>query len=48
MAGPSGQPGAVPPSGGVPFLQQQALAAYRAGRLGDALQFCRQILKQHP
>jgi len=30
------------------FLQQQAVAAYRAGRLSDALQFCRQILKQLP
>ncbi len=30
------------------FLQQQAVAAYRAGRLADALQFCRQILKQLP
>lgn len=30
------------------FLQQQALAAYRAGRLPDALRFCRQILLQLP
>jgi tetratricopeptide (TPR) repeat protein len=30
------------------FLQQQALAAYRAGRLKDALQVCREILKQLP
>jgi len=35
-------------SSGLSFLQQQALAAYRAGRLKDALQFCRQILKQLP
>jgi tetratricopeptide (TPR) repeat protein len=32
----------------LPYLQQQAVAAYRAGRLSDALQFCRQILKQLP
>jgi tetratricopeptide (TPR) repeat protein len=32
----------------LPFLQQQAVAAYRAGRLAEALQFCREILKQLP
>ncbi|HTZ79229.1 MAG TPA: tetratricopeptide repeat protein [Stellaceae bacterium] len=29
----------------LPLLQQQATAAYRAGRLKDALQICRQLLK---
>ena len=46
MPPPSGR--ADPAAGGLPFLQQQALAAYRAGRLPEALQFCRQILKQLP
>lgn len=32
----------------LPFLQQQAVAAYRSGRLPEALQFCRQILTLLP
>jgi tetratricopeptide (TPR) repeat protein len=32
----------------LPLLQQQATAAYRAGRLKDALQVCRQLLKLQP
>ena len=45
MTPPAARPG---PSGGLPFLQQQALAAYRAGQLADALHLCRQILKLQP
>jgi Flp pilus assembly protein TadD len=32
----------------LPLLQQQATAAYRAGRLGEALHVCRQLLKLQP
>jgi tetratricopeptide (TPR) repeat protein len=32
----------------LPLLQQQAVAAYRSGRLPEALEFCRQILTQLP
>lgn len=33
---------------GLAFLQQQALAAYRAGRLEDARRLCREILRRLP
>ncbi|HKF74315.1 MAG TPA: tetratricopeptide repeat protein [Stellaceae bacterium] len=38
----------TPAPSGLGFLQQQAVAAYRGGRLKDALQFCREMLKQLP
>ena len=46
MPPPAGRTNAA--ASGLPFLQQQVLAAYRAGRLQDALNLCRQILKQVP
>jgi len=39
---------ANPPVSDLAQLRQQALGAYRAGRLGDALRFCREILAQLP
>jgi len=45
---PSEQRGPASPAGSIAFLQQQAAAAYHAGRLGDALRLCRQMLMQQP